>query len=52
MIATSDQQSVPSLQIAAAASVAATAPLAEWLHGRKHHHPPGEFLPDTTVLRI
>jgi hypothetical protein len=49
---TSEQQSVPALQTVATVSVSPEPQLCERLPDINHHHPPGEFLPDTTVLRI
>ena len=52
MVVTTEQQSVPALHVVAAVSVSAEPQLAEWVKQGEFHYPPGEFLPDTTVLRI
>lgn len=52
MVATSDQQSVPHLQVVAVVAGSVRPQLSEWSREAKHHHPPGGFLPEPTVLRI
>ncbi len=51
MVVTADWQSIPAPHVLAAVSSCAEPQLAE-LRENEHHQPPGEFLPDTTVLRI
>ena len=52
MVATSNHQSGPVLQIVAALPVPRAPQSSDWFHKNTPHHPPSEYLPDTTVLRI
>lgn len=52
MFATSDQHSVPHLQLVAVVVTAVRPRLSEWSHETKHPYPPGESLLEPTVLRI
>ena len=48
----SNQQTAPVLYVVATVPVPASPQLCERLQVSEHHHPPGELLPDTTVLKI
>ena len=52
MVATSDQQPVPVLNIVALVSIPVTPQTDHKAGVVTDHHPPGEFLPEITVLRI
>lgn len=52
MLATSDQHSAPVLNMVALVSSRSTPQIDHKGGIVTNHHPPGEFLPETTVLRI
>ena len=52
MVVTNNHQSGPVLQIVAALHVPRSSQYSDWFHKNTTHHPPSEYLPDTTVLRI
>lgn len=52
MVATSERHNVPQLQLIATVSESKEPNFSETLLESRPHHPPGEFLPETTVLRI
>jgi hypothetical protein len=52
VVVTGEQHCVPDMQLFAAVTAFSEPQLAEWTRQSEHRHPPGEFLPDTTVLRI
>lgn len=52
LFATGNQQLVPDLNIVAIVTAPATPPIEHKAGVVKDHHPPGEFLPEITVLRI
>ena len=52
MVVTHNQQSGPVLQIVAALPVPTSPLCSDWFHKNTSHHPPTEYLPNTTVLRV
>jgi hypothetical protein len=52
LVATGNQQPAPVLNIVAIVTIPATPQIGHKAGVVKDHHPPGEFLPETTVLRI
>jgi hypothetical protein len=47
-----DWRPAPVLQVVATVPLPSSLHFSEGLRPSEHHHPPGEFLPETTVLRI
>src|ERR1700691_3324519 len=52
MVVTNNHQSVRVLQVVAALPVPTPPPSSDSFHQGIPHHPPSEYLPDTTVLRV
>jgi starvation-inducible outer membrane lipoprotein len=52
MVATSEHHNVPQLQLIATVNDSTEPHFPENLLASRPHHPPGEFLPETTILRI
>lgn len=52
MVATSEHHNVPQLQLIATVAQSPGPHFSETLHESRPHHPPGEFPPKATVLRI
>ena len=52
MVVTSDQQFAPSLGAVSAVTAPALPHHPDWFHDNVPHHPPAEYCPDITVLRI
>ena len=52
MVATSERHSVTQLRLLATVTDSTAPHFHEGLIESRPHHPPGEFLPETTVLRI